>query len=205
MTRLVTERASQAAATQRAGRAARQAPGVAYRLWEAAATAGLPRFDPPEIVDADLSGLVLASAIWGVTNPRALAWIDPPPDAAISEARARLLTLDALDADGRPTPHGRALATLPLAPRLARMLVRGGALGMARLAAEVAVLLGERGLGGPDADLEARLRRWRSERVAKGAGGPAHGGAVGGAGAIGPPSPVHLPMGEGGSGGAAEG
>ncbi|WP_375380428.1 ATP-dependent helicase HrpB [uncultured Sphingomonas sp.] len=167
MTRLVTERASQAATTQRAGRAARQAPGVAYRLWEAAATAGLPRFDPPEIVEADLSGLVLAAAIWGVTDPRALAWIDPPPDAAVSEARARLLTLDALDADGRPTPHGRALATLPLAPRLAHMLVRAGDLGLASVAAEVAVLLGERGLGGPDVDLEVRLRRWRGDRGAK--------------------------------------
>ena len=82
MTRLVTERASQASANQRAGRAARQGPGVAYRLWEEAATAGLPRFDPPEIMEADLSALVLASAIWGVADPRDLSWIDPPPDAA---------------------------------------------------------------------------------------------------------------------------
>ncbi|MGI4730996.1 MAG: ATP-dependent helicase HrpB [Janthinobacterium lividum] len=167
MTRLVTERASQAAATQRAGRAARQAPGVAYRLWEAAATAGLPRFDPPEILEADLSGLVLAAAIWGVADPRALAWIDPPPEAAVSEARARLATLGAIDGDDRPTPHGRALATLPLAPRLAHMLVRAGELGLAVVAAEVAVLLGERGLGGNDADLETRLRRWRTDRGPK--------------------------------------
>lgn len=90
MTRLVTERVSQAAATQRAGRAARQGPGVAYRLWEEAATAGLPRFDPPEILEADLSALVLATAIWGVADPRTLAWLDPPPAAAIDEGRARL-------------------------------------------------------------------------------------------------------------------
>ena len=164
MTRLVTERASQAAATQRAGRAARQGPGVAYRLWEAAATAGLPRFDPPEILEADLSALVLDCAIWGVADPRALAWLDPPPEAAVAEARARLAVLEAVDDDGRPTAHGRALAKLPMPPRLAHMLVRGGEIGLAREAATVAVLLGERGLGGPGTDLEARVRRFRGER-----------------------------------------
>ncbi|MDO7843663.1 helicase-related protein, partial [Sphingomonas immobilis] len=106
MTRLVTERASQASVTQRAGRAARQRPGVAYRLWEEAATAGLPRFDPPEILEADLSAVTLDCALWGVTDPRALAWLDPPPEAAVREARARLAALEAIDADGRPTPHG---------------------------------------------------------------------------------------------------
>ncbi|WP_337848064.1 ATP-dependent helicase HrpB [Sphingomonas sp.] len=164
MTRLVTERASQASATQRAGRAARQGPGVAYRLWEAAATAGLPPYDPPEILEADLSALTLDCALWGVADPRDLRWLDSPPAAAVAEARARLTTLDALDADGRPTAHGKAIAALPLPPRLGHMLVRAGALGMAATAAQVAVLLGERGLGGPDADLEARMRRWRSER-----------------------------------------
>jgi ATP-dependent helicase HrpB len=164
MTRLVTERASQAAVTQRAGRAARQAPGVAYRLWEEAATAGLPRFDPPEILEADLSALTLDCAIWGVADPRDLAWLDPPPEAAIAEARSRLTTLGALDADGRPTVHGRMIASLPLPPRLAHMLIEAKRLGIAETAADVAVLLGERGLGGSDADLETRRRRWRSER-----------------------------------------
>ncbi|UIJ47308.1 ATP-dependent helicase HrpB [Sphingomonas cannabina] len=164
MTRLVTERASQAAATQRAGRAARQGPGVAYRLWEEAATAGLPRFDPPEILEADLSALTLAAAIWGIADPRALRWLDPPPAAAVEEARSRLKALEALDTDLRPTAHGRMIASLPLPPRLGHMLVRAGEMGLARTAAEIAVLLGERGLGGNDADLEARLRRWRSER-----------------------------------------
>ena len=164
MTRLVTERESQAAATQRAGRAARQAPGVAYRLWEEAATAGMPRFDPPEILEADLSALVLACAIWGVADPRDLAWLDPPPDAAVAEARARLSTLGAIDGDGRPTPHGRAISALPMAPRLAHMLL---AAPDKALAAEIAVLLQERGLGGSDADLERRLSRWRGERGQK--------------------------------------
>ncbi|PAX07101.1 ATP-dependent helicase HrpB [Sphingomonas lenta] len=167
LTRLVTERASQAAVTQRAGRAARQGPGVAYRLWEEAATAGLPRFDPPEILEADLSALTLATAIWGVPDPRDLLWLDPPPVAAVAEARSRLLSLGALDEDGRPTPHGRAVAGLPMPPRLAHMLLRAGEMGLGRTAAEVAVLLGERGLGGNDADLELRLRRWRSDRGPK--------------------------------------
>jgi ATP-dependent helicase HrpB len=163
MTRLVTERASQASVTQRAGRAARQAPGVAYRLWEEAATAGLPRYDPPEILEADLSALTLDCALWGVRDPRELRWLDPPPAAAVAEAHARLTALGALE-DGRPTAHGRAIAALPLPPRLGHMLVRAGELGLASTAAEVAVLLGERGLGGQDADLETRLRRWRTER-----------------------------------------
>ena len=164
MTRLLTERASQAAVTQRAGRAARQGPGVAYRLWTEAATAGLPRYDPPEILEADLSALTLDCAIWGVADPRDLAWLDPPPDAAIAEARARLESLGALDGDGRPTPHGRLIARLPLPPRLAHMLIEANRLGLAATAAEVAVLLGERGLGGNDADLDTRRRRWQSER-----------------------------------------
>ena len=164
MTRLVTERASQAAVTQRAGRAARQMPGVAYRLWEEAATAGLPRFDPPEILEADLSALTLDCAIWGVADPRALRWLDPPTEAAVQEARARSMALEALDGDGRPTPHGHAIARLPLSPRLGHMLVRSGELGLGAVAAEVAVLLGERGLGGNDVDLETRRRRWRGER-----------------------------------------
>ena len=166
MTRLVTERASQAAVTQRAGRAARQGPGVAYRLWEEAATAGLPRFDPPEILEADLSGLVLATAIWGVGDPRDLAWLDPPPAAAVAEATGRLMELEAL-ADGRPTPHGRAVARLPMPPRLAHMLLRAGERGLAGVAAQVAVLLSERGLGSNDADLDTRLRRWLSDRGPK--------------------------------------
>ena len=164
VTRLVTERASQAAVTQRAGRAARQGAGTAYRLWEEAATAGLPRFDPPEILEADLSPLLLDCAIWGESDPARMAWLDPPPAAALAEARVRLGELGALDESGRPTAHGRSLAALPLPPRLAHMLVSAAERGMASRAAELAVLLGERGLGGNDCDLDERLRRWRGER-----------------------------------------
>ncbi|MBV9931339.1 MAG: ATP-dependent helicase HrpB [Alphaproteobacteria bacterium] len=164
ITRLVTERASQAAVAQRAGRAGRQAPGVVYRLWEEAANAALPRFDPPEILEADLSALVLDCALWGVPDPRQLRWLDPPSAAAVAEAKRRLVALGAVEADGRPTPHGRAVAALPLPPRLAHMLIEAEARGWGGTAAEVAVLLSERGLGGNDADLEIRLRRWRGDK-----------------------------------------
>ncbi len=164
LTRLVTERASQAAVTQRAGRAGRQGPGTVYRLWEEAATQSLPRFDPPEILEADLSALLLDCALWGVADPRTLRWLDPPSAAAIDEARRRLTGLGALDENGRPTSHGKAIAGLPLPPRLSHMLIEAEAHGWGETAAEIAVLLSERGLGGSDADLELRLRRWHGER-----------------------------------------
>jgi ATP-dependent helicase HrpB len=164
VTRLVTERASQAAATQRAGRAGRQGPGVAYRLWEAAATAGLPPFERPQILDSDLTGLLLDCAVWGVPDPAGLRWLDPPPAAAISEARRRLVALGALDGEGRATPHGRAVAELPLEPRLAHMLLTSAPVGEGRAAADLAVLLTERGLGGPSVDLARRHAAWARER-----------------------------------------
>lgn len=164
LTRLVTERASQAAVTQRAGRAGRTAPGAAWRLWEEAQTGGLPRFDPPEMLESDLAGLLLDLAIWGVADPGTLRWLDPPPAPAIAEARERLTLLGALDADGRVTAHGKALAKLPLPPRLAHMLVRSRELGLGGIAAEAAVLVTERGLGGSDADAEHRLAGWRRSR-----------------------------------------
>jgi len=164
VTRLVTEKASQAGATQRAGRAARQAPGVAYRLWEAAATSGMPPFDPPQIMESDLSGLLLECTQWGVNDPARLRWLDIPPPAAVEEARRRLVALDALDEAGHISAHGRAIAKLPLEPRIAHMLLRAKDMGLAALAANIAALMGERGLGGKDVDLSERLKRWRNEK-----------------------------------------
>lgn len=167
LTRLVTERASRAAATQRAGRAARQAPGIAIRLWEEAATASLPAHDPPEILEADLSSLLLTCLLWGETNPARLPFLDPPPRSGLDEARKRLVALGAIDEDGRVTDHGRAIASLPLEPRLAHMLLDARDRGFGWAASEVVVLLTERGLGGNDPDLELRWRRWRSDRSAR--------------------------------------
>ncbi|MFL6737032.1 MAG: ATP-dependent helicase HrpB [Sphingomonas sp.] len=164
LSRLVTERASRAAVTQRAGRAARQAPGVAIRLWEEAATASLLAHDPPEILEADLSSLLLSSLLWGESSPSRLPFLDPPPAAAIEEARKRLFRLGTIDPEGRVTDHGRAIAKLPLEPRLAHMLIDARNRGQAAAAADVAVLLTERGLGGNDPDLEVRRRRWRNDR-----------------------------------------
>lgn len=164
MTRLVTERASQAAVTQRAGRAGRTAPGVAIRLWEAGETAGRLRFDPPEILESDLAGLVLECARWGVVDPATLRWLDPPPAAAVADARARLLAMGAIDDDSRVTPLGEQVAALPVPPAPGAMLVAAGARGMGALAARIAVLLTERGLGGRSVDIDERLRALARDR-----------------------------------------
>ncbi|RVU02341.1 ATP-dependent helicase HrpB [Novosphingobium umbonatum] len=167
VTRLITTRASQASAAQRAGRAARQGPGVAYRLWEEAAHAGRAAYDPPEMLTSDLAPLTLALAQWGAGDMADMAWIDPPPAAALAAARAKLASLGALDGDGRITAHGRAMASLPMGPEQAHMLLYGAARGAGEAAAELAFLLQERGLGGRGDDLLARLERWRRDRSPK--------------------------------------
>ncbi|MFN3370682.1 MAG: ATP-dependent helicase HrpB [Sphingomonadaceae bacterium] len=163
LTRLATERVSQAAATQRAGRAGRQAPGLAIRLWDEAETRGLIPQDPPEILEADLAPLLLRLLAWGA-SPEALAWLDPPQAAALAAARDDLAMLGAIGPDGRLTPRGRAMAKLPVAPRTAALLLAGAERGQAGEAARIAVLLEERGLGGLASDLEARLARFAAKR-----------------------------------------
>jgi ATP-dependent helicase HrpB len=158
---LETRRVSRAGAEQRRGRAGRLAPGVCYRLWSEGQTGALEPYDTPEILAADLSGLALDLASWGVSDPHALAFLDPPPAAAWAEAVALLRQLEALDAAGRITAEGRALAKLPLPPRLAHMVHAAEDRGMA---AELAVLLTERGLGGDEIDLAQRLSRFRGDR-----------------------------------------
>ena len=122
LTRLETVRASRAAVDQRRGRAGRTEPGICYRLWDEAQTGSLEAFARPEILAADLSGLVLDLAEWGVTDPDTLAFLDPPSRPALSEARTLLRDLGAIDADHRITDEGRALRALPLPPRLARLM-----------------------------------------------------------------------------------
>jgi ATP-dependent helicase HrpB len=164
VTRLETVRVSRAAADQRRGRAGRIGPGVCYRLWDARQTQSLAAFAEPEIRSADLAGLVLDCADWGATDPRALSWIDPPPAAALEAAREELARLEALAADGRITDMGRCLRSLPLPPRLARMVIAAAELGHAQQAAEIAAVIVERGLGGNDAELADRLDRFRRDR-----------------------------------------
>jgi ATP-dependent helicase HrpB len=164
LTRLATVRVSRAAADQRRGRAGRTAPGVCYRLWDEAETRALPAYADPEILDADLSGLALDLARWGVQDPAALAFLDPPPAAAFAEARALLRRLEATDAAGVLTAHGEALAAFPLAPRLAHMVLKAAQTGQGLRAAQIAALLTETGLGGRDADLRHRLEAFARDR-----------------------------------------
>ncbi|WP_026379832.1 ATP-dependent helicase HrpB [Afifella pfennigii] len=170
LTRLETVRVSRAAAEQRRGRAGRLEPGVCYRLWDEPQNAGLAPFDRPEILEAELSAFALALLSWGVTDPKELAFLDPPPRAAFAEALALLSRLGAVDAKGLLTAHGRALAAFPLAPRLAHMLIAAAQRGMGAQAAEIAAIVSEPGLAGRAADLGERFQVWRasrSQRIAK--------------------------------------
>ncbi|WP_434053569.1 MAG: ATP-dependent helicase HrpB [Roseibium sp.] len=164
LTHLETVRVSRASADQRRGRAGRTEPGVCYRLWDEAQTMALPAAEAPEILEADLTGLVLDLAAWGTLDPASLTFADPPPAAAWNEAKSLLTDLHALDAAGHLTREGKALAKLPLHPRLAHMVIAGVDRGLGFTAALVALCLSEPGLGGRDPDLRTRLRALRHDR-----------------------------------------
>ncbi|MFC0031504.1 ATP-dependent helicase HrpB [Micromonospora chaiyaphumensis] len=159
---LVTVPVSRAAATQRAGRAGREAPGAVYRCWSEATHARLAPQPEPEIAAADLTGFALELAAWGTPDGAGLALPDPPPPAALAVARDTLATLGAVDADGRITARGRAIAAAGAHPRLARALLDGAERVGADRAAEVVALLAEETLGGAGDDLTALWRRLRT-------------------------------------------
>ncbi len=160
MSRLVTERVTRAEATQRAGRAGRVAEGVCYRLWSKGEEGAQAAYPPAEIEAADLTGLALELALWGA-DPDDLAFLTHPPDGTMAEARYLLQMLGALDGKGRITDHGRALAALPLHPRLGHMLVQAGP-----DAAVLAALMAERDpLKGAPADILLRLEALRDTRA----------------------------------------
>ncbi|WP_338921674.1 ATP-dependent helicase HrpB [Pseudomonas silesiensis] len=171
MPRLDTQRISRASATQRAGRAGRLEPGVCYRLWSQDQHEQLAAYASAEILSADLAGLALQLGRWGVA-PGQLVWLDVPPAAAYAQAQDLLERLGALDGDAL-TRHGQAMAELPAHPRIAHLLLRGQALGLADMACDVAALLGERDiLRGAGADLHSRLALLSGEeRAARGAQG----------------------------------
>ena len=171
MTRLDTQRISRASATQRAGRAGRLEPGVCYRLWSEDQHAQLAAYGSAEILQADLAGLALQLARWGVT-PEQLIWLDMPPSASYAQARQLLDRLGALHG-AKLTPHGEAMAELPAHPRIAHLLLRGQDLGLADMACDIAALLGERDiLRGVGADLHSRLALLSGEsRAARGGQG----------------------------------
>lgn len=163
LSRLVTERVSRSAATQRAGRAGRLGPGYCYRLWDVGTLHALKEQNRPEILAGDLSRLALELATWGVNDPTALTWLDPPPPAALAAARELLSELGALDSRGVVTALGRKMAALPLHPRLAHLLLAAAQLGQTEMACDLAALLAERDLLRNEpgrvrpADLELRL------------------------------------------------
>ena len=182
MTRLETVRVTRDSADQRRGRAGRTAPGVCYRLWTRGEDRGLIPHRRPEILEADLAPLALELAVWGA-EPSELRWLDPPPEAAHAQALELLRELEAVEGDGDVTEHGRRMADIGLHPRLAHMLVKGGAMGLGRVACDLAGLLGERdvlrGEGrAPDADLRLRLEAVRRARQGGGRPGSVRGESV---------------------------
>ncbi|MEX2504165.1 MAG: ATP-dependent helicase HrpB [Egicoccus sp.] len=173
MTGLVTVPASRAAAEQRAGRAGRTAPGHAVRLWPAAEHPVRDAFPRPAIRTDDLTGAALEVAAWG-TPVADLALLDRPDPAGWRRARTTLAELGALSDDGRITDHGRALARLPVHPRLGHLLVRGHAAGLGEVAVQVAAVLADRDPIRVDyaasiADLTVRLALLRGEALPRGA------------------------------------
>ncbi len=162
LTHLETVRVSRASADQRAGRAGRTAPGIAIRLWREGQNASLAAYNTPEIFAADLSGLVMDCAAFGVIDPSQLPFPEAPPLPAINEARALLQNLGALDEGDRLTALGEKMRNIALPARLAVMVAMADEL--SGLAAEIGVLLTERGLGGNDADLTHRLSAFRNDR-----------------------------------------
>jgi ATP-dependent helicase HrpB len=162
MARLVTMPVPQSSADQRRGRAGRTGPGICYRLWSAEAHGALAEHRPPEILQTDLAPLVLELALWGVADASHLKWLDPPPEAAVRQARALLRDLGALDAAGHATGRGRRMAGLPLHPRLAHMLIEAQRHGAEADACDLAAILSERDFvrfpaGESDSDLGLRL------------------------------------------------
>ena len=144
MNRLVTTRESRSSAEQRKGRAGRLAPGSCYRLFSRHTFNAMTSHTPPEIMESDLAPLLLELSAWGVNDPGSLAWLDPPPAAALSVARQLLVVLAALNSSGMITPLGSAMARLPLHPRLACLLLRSRELGCPDLGCDLATLLSER-------------------------------------------------------------
>ena len=181
-TRLETVTISQASADQRAGRAGRVAAGVAYRLWPASRRLDAAR--GAEIAQAELSGLALELAAWGISGDGAssLAWLDPPPAGALAQARELLQALGALDGDARITALGRRMLELGATPRLAAAALRAPTEQRALVADLLALMEARSPLRGEQArndDFRARvaaLHAWRDRR-----GGTPRGEVDGGA------------------------
>lgn len=174
---LKTVRISRDMATQRTGRAGRVAPGVCYRLWSAATETRMAENRTPEILEADLSPILLDIAAWGAAAVEELPWLTPPPASALTSARRLLEMLGALSEDGKITQTGRAMAAFPCHPRIAHMLVKAADPARKALACDIAALLEEKdplAAEGVSADLCLRiaaLREARRKKASKGVWG----------------------------------
>ncbi|MBQ7528135.1 MAG: ATP-dependent helicase HrpB, partial [Bacteroidaceae bacterium] len=168
LSHLDTVRISMDMATQRTGRAGRIAPGVCYRLWSKGTETRMEAVRKPEMLDADLTSLVLDAAIWGEREVERLPWLTPPPKSSVVHARALLQSLGALDEEGLATQQGRALSKLPCHPRIARMLLAADTAEHQSLAADIAALLEEKDplAGEGDVSITTRLDALRRERSA---------------------------------------
>lgn len=164
ITRLETIRASQAATTQRAGRAGRTESGIALRLWQKEQQAALPKFTAPEILSSDLSTLVLDCLSWGVSDLNELAFLTEPPASATKAAVMLLQKIGAVDQKSNLTELGKSIRQLPLPVRLSAMVIEAANRGQALLSAKLSVLLSEQGLGGNDIDIENRLQRFERDK-----------------------------------------
>jgi len=158
LSKLETIRISKDSADQRAGRAGRLSAGVCYRLWTKATNDQLAEHRIPEILEADLCSLVLDMAAWGIADLSQLIWLTPPPKFSVDQAKETLLNLDAIDDNGRLTPHGKLIHRLPCHPRIAHMLVMAQNEKMADLATDIAAILEERDLLGKEAGIDINLR-----------------------------------------------
>lgn len=171
MSRLETVRVTRASADQRTGRAGRTGPGISIRLWSEHEDTVLMEKNRPEIMEADLTGLALELAIWGVKEPERLRWLDLPPAGSLAHARETLERIGAIDEHGLATEHGKRLASLPLHPRLAHMVLKADGLGQGTLASLIAALMTERDpLGRATGERDSDIRH-RIEAVTGRAGG----------------------------------
>lgn len=181
LSHLETVRISMDMARQRTGRAGRVAPGICYRLWRAATETRMEAVRKPEILDADLTSLVLDAALWGERDVKSLPWLTPPPKAALIHARGVLLSLRAIDDEGHVTEWGRRLAKLPCHPRIAGMLLKADNPERRSLAADIAALLEEKdplsanSTASGDVSLATRIEAMRRER---GSGRPGRWGRI---------------------------
>lgn len=166
LSHLETVRISMDMATQRTGRAGRVVPGVCYRLWNLATEHRMQVCRIPEILEADLSPVVLDTAAWGEANISQLPWLTPPPVSNIAQAQELLRMLQAIDEKGAITPQGKSLSNLPSHPRISQMLLSAKSQEMRSLACDIAALLESKDplANQNDADINSRIIALRRSR-----------------------------------------